>query len=104
MRTDFEPELGRAQRIQVLLNSKNEMPIASSVEEAKENLWQDIEIGKVFYENEEIQGIFSNLPEKTIEALSKDWKLVPFSSLTPEECPDYDIILAGIEKAGYIPS
>ena len=102
MRTDFEPELGRAQRVQVLLNSENELPTASSIEKAKNDLWQDIELGNVFCENDDAQGLFANLPDEIIETLPYEWALKPFSDLKPENCPDYDIIAAGIKKAGFI--
>ena len=102
LRTDFKPELGKHQHVQVLLNTKNELPTANSVEEAKKNLWQDLEFGNVFYEEDDVQGIFANLPEETMEALPQDWKLVLFSDLRPENCPDYNIIVAGIKKAGYL--
>lgn len=85
-----------------MLNAKNELPTANSVEEAKKNLWQNLEFGNVFYEEDDVQGIFANLPEETIKTLSQDWKLVLFSDLQAENCPDYNIIVAGINKAGYL--
>ena len=89
LRTDYKPELGKNQEVLVLLNAKNELPTANSVEEAKKNLWQNLEFGNVFY-------------EETIKTLSQDWKLVLFSDLQAENCPDYNIIVAGINKAGYL--
>ena len=101
LRTDFKPGFGRSQPVSVLLNSKNELPMADSSEEAKNILGQDLEIGNIFYDNGSIQCVFANLPEKAIEALSNNWKLISFDSLRPENCSDYDIVLDGIKKAGY---
>ena len=101
LRTIFKPELGKSQHIKILLNSGNELPTANSIEEIKNKLWQDIEIGNIFYEDENTKCIYINLPEKTIESLSQDWNFVPFSDLRADNCPDYSFIIAGIKKAGY---
>lgn len=101
IKIDFRPELDKYQHIQVLLNSKNELPTPISIKEANNNLWQKLELGNVFYKENDVQGVFANLPEETIKALSRDWKLIPLSNLQPENCPDYNIIVAGIKKAGY---
>ena len=102
LRTDFKLELGKAQSVQILLNFKNELPTTSSIEDAKSILGQDLELGKIFYENGGVQAIFVNLPDETMKALSNDWKLVSFNELNRENCIDYDIIVDGVEKAGYL--
>ena len=102
LRTDFKLELGKVQSVQILLNPRNELPTTSSIEEAKSVLGQDLELGNVFYKNGDVHGIFVNLPEEAIKALSNDWKLVLFNRLNRENCIDYDIIVDRVEKAGYL--
>lgn len=101
IKVDFKPELGKNQKIQILLNSKNELPSACSVDEIREALGQDIEIGNTFYKDSNKSGIFANLPVENLEKLSSEWELRPFDSLRPDNCPDYKIIVDGIQKAGY---
>lgn len=87
-KVDFDPELGKKQKIAVLLDSNFECP-----KKKQENAF---DIGLSFYENASAKYFFASC-----EQTPKGTEFVPVDSLNKDNCPDYEAIEAAIKKLGY---
>lgn len=99
----FDPELGKKQNIQVLLNEKNELPSADTINNIRKTLNIDIETGNEFYQDEKTQYLFANIIQNKDKNndLKSQWHFTIFSQLTPENCIDYEAIRKAIVRLGY---
>lgn len=100
-KVDFDPALGKRQHIQILLDSYNKLPSANSLVALEEEFEQNLDIGKVFYEDNNEKFYFANIPEEFQKRLPDRWSFTFVENLTPEKCTDYEIILKIVKKLGY---
>ena len=100
-KVDFDPTLGKRQHVQVLLDPNNKLPSANSLVALKEEFGQNLDIGKIFYENKSEKFYFASIPKELQKHLSDKWSFIFVENLTPEKCIDYKIILKIIKKLGY---
>ena len=87
-KVDFDPKLGKKQKIAVLLDSNFECP-----EKTQENTF---DIGLSFYETPSTKYFFASC-----EQAPEGAEYVPIDSLDKDNCPDYEAIEAAIKKLGY---
>ena len=102
-KVNFDPALEKRQHVQILLDSNNELPSADSLTVLSEEFGHNLDIGKVFYENDSEKFYFASIPEESQENLPDKWGFVLVENLTPEKYTDYEIILKAIEELGYEP-
>ena len=101
---DFQLELGKEQSVYFLVDDRNQLMRADTVEsakrKAKEIFGQELEVGKEFFEDGEGEKYyFANL---RIELLPEGWRMVSYKELDDESCDDYGALMVAMEKLGYI--
>ena len=104
VKVDFEPELGKKQDVCFLIDDRNQLLRADTVEVAKrkvkEIFGQELEVGKEFFEDGEGEEYyFANL---RTESLPEGWKMVSYRELDGESSDDYEALTVVMEKLGYI--
>ena len=99
----FDPELGKRQKIQVLLDEENKLPSIDTIDDTYKILGINIEIGNEFHEDGATQYLFANIVQDKdkYDGLREEWHFVLFSELTPENCIDYKAIKKAIIILGY---
>ncbi len=102
-RIDFRPELERKQRVQILLDSSNNLPSTERIADLKGELGQDLSIGKLFFEKRREKFYFATIPDRSQDHLSNKWSFVFIEDIKPEDCKDYEVIIEAIKKLGYEP-
>lgn len=97
---NFDPELGKKQKIQILLTQKNELPQISILDDIQKKYEVTAETGTEFYQDTKTQYVFANIPSDLDNSLP-NLHFSFFTELNPDNCADYIAIKKAIIKLGY---
>lgn len=98
IKLNFDPTLGRYQKLSVLLSKGYHLPSSKSISDLQKIFSKDLELGKVFLETPETKYYFANI---TSNQIPENYSFNKISNLSEESTSEYQIILEAVKILGY---